>query len=823
MWKQRSRVDWLRYGDKNTAFFHARASQRRQKNWIEKLMNDRGEWESGDEAVANIIGGYFREIFSSSIVGSHINWEHELNSVQPRISDEMNGMLEGDVTEEEIKKAVYQLGSTKAPGPDGFPAIFYQSGRDVIGQDFIAEIKKFFTEDVLDPAWNQTHIVLVPKVKEVQMMTDLRPISLCNVSMKLITKILANRLQIILNEVISCHQSAFVKGRIIVDNFVVAHEVAHFIKGCKNKKKGYASLKLDMSKAYDRIEWIFLEKIMRRLGFGETWIRWVLKCVTTVTYRVKFNDCLTDVIVPSRGLRQGDPISPYLFILCMELLDSKISEGVSRGQMSGIKISRSAPAVSHLFFADDYILFLKADDSQATNLRRIIGSYEAISGQRVNYRKSKLYSVEIDIVEKVWRKTMDWKHKLLSGAGREVLVKAVLQSLPVYSMTVFSFPQRVRDELTKLLVNFWWNNKKCKGVHWIRRELLMEPKNNGGIGFKNLDIFNEALIMRLCWRIVTYPDLLMSRVIKGKYFPTGSLETALLGYRSSNIWQSIMKVRDVFCRGLSWLENETQCCWNQTSNGIFTTSSAYALIKKCQEDNDGYRAEQSDKTRWTKFWRVFWASKVPNKIKVFNWRLFYNSLPDAMNMVKRGVHCDLWCKICGKGNETVGHLIKECWWGKSLWESLGLNELDVFRAGDIADVLWWFGLNKGVGITCQDDDGCFQWVGARAIADGMCVAEVEGRALELASRWAEEEGITNATFVSDSAKFVEAVILKGNMQAWMGQWFAPTIERFLKFKEWRVVKVPREENSVADGLAKKACFEDWCWTRKDAIPWLPWK
>ncbi|KAL9672805.1 hypothetical protein QQ045_029057 [Rhodiola kirilowii] len=155
----------------------------------------------------------------------------------------------------------------------------------------------------------------------------------------------------------------------IFDNFIIAHEVAHYIRGCKKKKNGYASVKLDMSKAYDKIEWEFPERMMRRLGFDATWIKWVMLSVTTVRYRIKFNDCLTDEIIPRRGLRQGDPLSPYLFILCMECLDNKIMEGVNRGRLCSVKIGRNAPGISHLIFADDLILFIKAEESQAQNVK----------------------------------------------------------------------------------------------------------------------------------------------------------------------------------------------------------------------------------------------------------------------------------------------------------------------------------------------------------------------------------------------------------------------------------------------------------------------
>ncbi|KAL9673108.1 hypothetical protein QQ045_029361 [Rhodiola kirilowii] len=428
MWKQRARVEWTKYGDKTRLTFTL------------ELYN--GEKETR---------------FTNSLM-SEVDWEKELIDIRPRITTEMNDMFSREVTEEEIRKVVFQLGATKAPDIDG---------------------------DInLNPSWNITQIVLIPKVKDVTKMTDLRSINLCNVSMKVITKVLANRLQPILGEVISSHQSPFVKNRMIFDNFIIAHEMAHFIRGCKNKKKGYASLKLDMSKSYDRIEWGLLEKILRRMGFSELWIRWIMLCVSTVKYRVKFNDFLTDEITPRRGLRQRDPLSPYLFILCMELLDAKLSEGVNKGLISGVL------GVKEVVKHGRYLV-----------LPLIVGQ-----------RRCDVFK---ELVEKMWKKTTDWKHELLSIAGREVLVKSVLQSLPLYSMAVFIIPQRIRDEMTRVMLNFWWGNKEVKGIHWISRKILMEPKENGGLGFRDLNYFNEALVMRLCWRVIRFPNLLLSRVLKG--------------------------------------------------------------------------------------------------------------------------------------------------------------------------------------------------------------------------------------------------------------------------------------------------------------------
>ena len=204
--------------------------------------------------------------------------------------------------------------------------------------------------------WNDTIIILIPKTNSSQMLKDLRPISLCNVLYKLISKVLANRVKKILPAIISPSQSAFVPGRLITDDVLLAYELIHHLKSKRKGEEGLTAIKLDMSKAYDRVEWIFLEKIMRKMDFSGRWIQLIMKCVTSVSYKINVNGSFTTKILPQHGLRQGDPLSPYLFILCAEGLSAMLQKAESEHKIEGIKISRHAPRVNHLFFADDSLI-----------------------------------------------------------------------------------------------------------------------------------------------------------------------------------------------------------------------------------------------------------------------------------------------------------------------------------------------------------------------------------------------------------------------------------------------------------------------------------
>ncbi|KAL9660337.1 hypothetical protein QQ045_025150 [Rhodiola kirilowii] len=401
------------------------------------------------------------------------------------------------------------------------------------------------------------------------------PISLCNVIMKIITKSLVNRLQKCLDKVISLNQSAFVKGRIITDNIVLAQEINHFIKCRKKQKEGYASLKLEMRKAFDRLEWSFIEQMMLKLGFARDWVEKIMLCVTSVSYRVKENSWYSDLITPGRGLRQGDPLSPYLFIICSEWLSREIKRR-SEGVLTGISVARGAPKVTHLFFADDCMVYLRANVNDFTAIKRVLEDYEAVAGQRVNYPKSEVFfspNVEAGVgealsnllgvtkvnghskylglplvmgqkkteafnfvLEKLWSKVSGGKENLLSTAGKEVLIKSVLLALSLYAMSCFLLHGDILNKLSSMVINFWWAKQGAgSGVHWMRKEKLEEERSCGGLGFKNLKLMNEALIAKQVWRIITRPELLMSKVIKARYFPTSDFMEASSGSRPSPV------------------------------------------------------------------------------------------------------------------------------------------------------------------------------------------------------------------------------------------------------------------------------------------------
>lgn len=176
----------------------------------------------------------------------------------------------------------------------------------------------------------------------------------------------------------------------ISDNVIIAHEIFHSLKVRKRQANSYMVVKTNITKAYDRLEWRFLEITMRKMGFESKWIRWIMKCVTIVTYSVMINRAPEGLIVPQRGLRQGDPLSPYLFILCADVLSHLMHRAMEERSLVGIKIAATGLAVNHLLFADDSLFFSLENSKVGRKLKHIFGLYESVSGQAINLTKSSI-------------------------------------------------------------------------------------------------------------------------------------------------------------------------------------------------------------------------------------------------------------------------------------------------------------------------------------------------------------------------------------------------------------------------------------------------
>ncbi|XP_068323301.1 uncharacterized protein [Pyrus communis] len=731
-------IPWICGGDFNEFMWDHEKSggvERRRRNKIVKLRAENGNWVDRPSQVRQLVDNHFISVFSSA--GSR-TWGSLLDCIIPSVSVEMNKALTAPVTDEEIKEAAVQMGGLKAPGPDGFQGVFYQSYWEIVRADVSDLVRELFLDSAGTGLINQTHIVLIPKVPNPEFVLQFRPINLCNYSYKILSKILANRLKVFLPNIISPTQNAFVAGRQIQDCIGIAHEMFHYLKGRKARNRYEMGIKLDMQKEYDRVEWDFLDAVMEKMGFSSRWRSIINGCISSVKFDVLLNGQAGKTFAPTRGLRQEDPLSPYLFILVGEVLSKLIQSAVDNGRLKGVKMGGFGPMISHLFFADDTLLFLRADMKNCRNLRNLLDKFCEASGQKVNLVKSSVFfgenvpkmnadqmgsalgmAVVINpgtylgvpaiwghskqrglayVKGRIMEKLQGWKQSTLSRAGKEVLIKAVIQAIPAYPMSIFKFPAAVCQELDALVAGFWWGCKEgAHKIHWVSKEVLGLPKDLGGLGFRNFQEFNDALLAKQCWRLMTEPDSLWAQILGGqevrvwqdRWLPslplghpvpvgqvavTPSLRVSALICPESGRWnlsflqpfitgEAMQAIEETSLRDLS--RNDRLIC-DLSKNGCYSVKSGYRWLQsRSMAVRDKRRPSVQEVPK--ALWKGIWKLEVPLKLRHFLWLIVHNCLPTRDALFRRRSSQVSTCPICCCHDETIEHIFLSCSWVAPIW------------------------------------------------------------------------------------------------------------------------------------------------------------
>ncbi|VFQ97193.1 unnamed protein product, partial [Cuscuta campestris] len=317
-WRQKAHVKWVTDGERNSGYFHSVVKDRRRKLYIHRIQDDHGQWVTERAGIASQAITFFQAMFTADPSVTSL----ALDMIPRLVTDDDNDRLCAVPEMEEVKTAVFAMDSRSAAGPDGFSGAFYKAAWTIICMDLLAMVQAFFLGHDLTRSLTHTSIVLLPKKPNPVTFADFRPISLCNYRKKIITKIMVVRLASVLPRLLSPHQSGFVAGRSITNNILLAQEMCHGMR-VDNED---VILKLDMMKAYDRVSWFFLMSVLRRFGFSETWIDLVYRAISNIWYSVIINGIREGFFHSTRGLQQGDPLSPSLFILSAEVLSRSLAQ-----------------------------------------------------------------------------------------------------------------------------------------------------------------------------------------------------------------------------------------------------------------------------------------------------------------------------------------------------------------------------------------------------------------------------------------------------------------------------------------------------------------
>lgn len=393
---QRSRVLWLVNGDCNTAYFHRMLNSRKAINHIHYLITNDGErLESQSGMMAHCID-YFSKLFGGPCEPQMFT-QGDISTLIPfRCSDDQKKALTVRFTRLEIRNAFFSPPKNKTCGQDGYSAEFFCGCWDIVGPEVCDAVKEFFVSGSMLKQWNTTTLVLIPKITNAASTSDFRPISCLNTIYKVISRLLASRLLPILSQVVSSAQSAFLPGRLIGENILLATDLV--IGYNRQSDEPRAMLKVDLRKAFDSVRWDFILAALRAMGIPTRFANWISECISTPSFTIAFNGTTGGNFISTKGLRQGDPLSPYLFVLAMECFSSLLHSRFEAGYIH-YHPRTSDLKLSHLMFADDVMIFFDGGSSSLHGVTEALDDFASWSGLRINPQKSQLFCAGVDEIE----------------------------------------------------------------------------------------------------------------------------------------------------------------------------------------------------------------------------------------------------------------------------------------------------------------------------------------------------------------------------------------------------------------------------------------
>ncbi|XP_062076508.1 uncharacterized protein LOC133781498 [Humulus lupulus] len=578
---QKAKVDWIKSGDENTKMFHTSLKVRRQQNTIYSIRDQNGNWVDNQEGVIKAFLEFYDSLLGTKIEG-RTRVHKRIVQEGTLISQSQANWLVRDYTSEEVEAALKSIPNDKAPGPEGYNSTFFKDTWEITGKEVKEAILSFLNTGKLLKEINATTVTLVPKSICPESVSDYRPIACCNVIYKIATKMICNRLRDILPDIISENQSGFVKGRKIAHNIMICQDM---VRGYDRRSAKSACLfKIDLQKAYDTLDWDFLKEMLEALNFPQKFVELIMICVTTPRFSFCINGALHGYLQSKRGLRQGDPMSPLHFYL------SRILKKITKDSKFQFHPRCKSLALTHLCFADDLLLFCKGDYVSATLLLRGFKLFSNSSGLKANLGKSAVYGAGMDtysfdrivdisgyqksllpfkylgmqicskmitradfdcLVDKMTKRIKVWSSRNLSYAGRMVLINFVLLTINSFWSQIVILPKMVVQKINQVCRAFLWKGSEMlNGPGNVSWEDVCKEKKEGGLGFKDIAMWNLCAIGKHVWDVTKKKDNSWVKWVNSVYIKHDDWWNHIAPNDASWYWKRIVqtkeKIRNMF-------------------------------------------------------------------------------------------------------------------------------------------------------------------------------------------------------------------------------------------------------------------------------------
>lgn len=681
---QKAKCLAIRDGDRSTKFFHNLSKRNAKRNYIASLQRADGTLTGSTSEILDEFVVFYQELLGTNTMCNRL--DPSVLDFGPCVQETDHVQLNAPVSEEEIRAVLFSIPDDKAPGPDGFSAHFFKVAWPTVGPLLVEAVAEFFETGQLLKQWNTTILSMIPKSARAQTVGEYRPIACCNVIYKIISKILSNRLAPLLDGIVDKSQSAFIKGRIISDNIHLAEQ---FLRQYERKNiSPRCLLKIDIRKAYDSVDWVFLDDVLRALHFPDKFCKWIMACVTSPAYSIALNGEVRGFFPGMQGLRQGDPLSPYLFVLCIEYLSRLFKARIDESEYN-YHPKCGMHQITHLAFADDLMVLARGDLLSVQKLAEILAEFGETSGLRANRLKSSLFLAgvrgiekqEIEdvlsfatgsfpfrylgiplsasrlkgtdyapLIDRITELIRSWTSQMLSYAGRLELLRSVVQGVCCYWLSIFSIPSSIIDRIEGLCRSFLWGSKIGR-VSW--RQVCL-PREEGGLGLRDLRTWNKALLAKNLWNIHCKKDTLWVKWVNEFFLRGSSIWVWIPKPDSPPIFKNLVQIKDEMVARVGSVQAVVEMLEPWCTSGGLQVSRVYEWLRPRALPRPGFRN--------------IWHTVCTPKHSFMVWLATLERLPTKDRLPWSDVSPT--CVFCSEVDETHSHLFFQCRVVREIWDAI---------------------------------------------------------------------------------------------------------------------------------------------------------